>query len=838
MLLLIRTINFPIMQKQLVSLCGCFLFCTSLLAQLSGVITDDLNNPLPYATIYLQGSSTGTSSNIEGEYVFNLPNGTHSVVFQYVGFETQIIEIEIEGDELIKNVTLSPSQVNLEEVVIAADAEDPAYGIIRKAIEKREYYKNKINTFKAKIYIKGLIGADYIPESFLGQDLGTLEGILDSTRQGVLYFSESESDIFFKAPNTYREVMHASKVSGESNGVSFNNFTDSHFNFYEEHLEFNRDFLSPIADRALSYYKYKLLGTTYDKDGRTINKIEVIPKSNNDPVFFGTIYITDDLWNIHSVDLALEGRAAKDNIIDTLNIKQIFVPLGEEDNWVMFSQVLNMTMGIFSVKLNGSFSFVFRDYELNIDLPDNTFTREIIKINEDAHKNDIAYWDAVRPIPLTEKEKLDYQKKDSLEVLWNTESYRDSIDRIDNKFTPLNLIFGYQYLKSFKNERYYFNSPLSTIQFSAVEGYKLALNLGYSKSDKDFTKFLYINPQVSYAFAEKKWRGNINLRRKSNSINNQRFAFSIGRKILQFNENNPISRFTNTLESLISKENYIRLYEKDVIDFSYRRDLQAGLRLGGKIEISKRRALTLHSDHSWFEKDKVYANNNLFNQTNSGVAFEDHRHNSIQLELKWTPNLKYITAGKRRIDYGSSFPTLTVDYRKGLAIAGGETDFDKIRINILDRKVNLNIWGFFGYSLEFGKFLNNKNVYTIDLFHFNGNQSYATDRIDHLGGFKRLRFYDLSRDADYYKYHLEYHAAGRILDKIPVIRNTNMQMVFSHSGIFQKGVESFRDAYREASIGIEGIGFGGLSLFRLDYTLSYPGDFSDHGFTLSTQQQF
>jgi len=807
-----------------------------LLAQLSGIITDDLNNPLPYATIYIEGSSTGTSSNTEGSYSFNLPQGKHNIVFQYVGFESQTIQIEIKNEAVNKNIILQAAQVNLEEIVIAADAEDPAYAIIRKAIEKRESYRRKIKTFKAKIYIKGLIGADYIPESFLGQDLGNLEGILDSTRQGVLYFSESESDIYFKAPNTYKEVMLASKVSGESSGISFNNFTDSHFNFYEEHINFNRDFLSPIADRALSYYKYKLLGTTLDSDGRTINKIQVIPKSTNDPVFFGTIYITEDLWNIHSVDLALEGKAAKDNIIDTLNIKQLYVPLHSEEDWVMFSQVLEMSMGIFSVKLNGSFSFVFTDYELNLTFPKNTFTNELIKINEDANKSDISYWNKVRPIPLTEKEELDYQKKDSLEVLWNTESYRDSIDKIENKFVPLNLLFGYEYKKSFRNERYYFNSPLSTIQFTAVEGYKLSLNLGYSKSDKEFSKYLYINPAISYAFAEKRWRSHLRLSRKTNSLNNERYGISFGRKISQFNSHRPISNFINTIESLFNKENYIKLYEQDFLKLQYRRDLIPGLSLASSFEYAKRKALVLNTMHSFFNREERYVSNNPLNPDLYEKSFSDHKITSAKLELKWTPGQKYITAGKRTIKYTSKFPTLTLDYRKAISVFESDVDFDRLTINVLDRKLNLKLWGHLSYSLEAGKFLRNNKSYFIDYFHFNGNRTLTTNRIDHLAGFKRLRYYHLSSAEDYFKYHLEYHATGRILDKIPGIRNTNMQMVFSYSGLHQKGLDSNNIYYKEASIGIEGLGFGGLSLFRLDYTFSFPQKFSDHGFTLSVSQ--
>ncbi len=826
------------LQQISISLLFLFFSCTALNAQLSGTITDELNNPLPFATIYIEGSSTGTSSNTEGNYSFSLPEGEHTIIFQYVGFDSQSITVQIGNEPQTKNVVLTAAKINLQEVLISANAEDPAYAIIRKAIEKRDYYRRKINSFKAKAYIKGLVESKHIPESFMGQDLGNLEGILDSTRQGVLYFSESESEIYFKAPNTFKEVMLSSKVSGESNGTGFNNFIDSHFNFYEEHLYFNRDFISPIADRALSYYKYKLIGTTYDKDGRMVNKIQVIQKSTNDPSFFGHIYITEDLWNIHSIDLALEGKAAKDNLIDTLNIKQLFIPLEGDENWVMFSQVLDMTMGFFSVKLKGSFSFIFTDYQLNIPLAENTFNNEIIKINEDANKSDIAYWNQVRPIPLTSKEQLDYQKKDSLEILWNTESYRDSVDRINNKFGPMNILFGYDYVKSYKNERYSFNSPLSTIQFSAVEGYKIALNLGYRKSDKDFTKYTSINPQLSYAFSEKRWRYHINLRRKTNSINNQRYEISFGRKIAQYNERGPITRFSNTLESLFNKENYIKLFEKDFVKVQYRRNLTPGLRFKTEFEFGERRDLILNSNHSIFDRAKVYESNNINKPFINERSFSEHKNARLNLSMRWTPGLKYITARKHRFAYDSKFPTITLEYNKGLTVLGSKVSYDKLQLNIMDRKANLNLWGFLAYNFEAGTFLNKKNRYLIDLFHFNGNRIALSSSIDHLAGFKRLKYYYLSNDADYLKCHLEYHTNGRILDKIPGIRNTNMQMVFSFASLFQNEVEVDKVFYREASIGVEGLGIGGLSIFRLDYTLSFPRRFADHGITLSTSQNF
>ena len=90
-----------------------------------------------------------------------------------------------------------------------------------------------------------------------------------------------------------------------------------------------------------SYYRYKLLGTVVDESGHLINKIEVIPKREEDPVYRGIIYIVEDLWNIQSVELMITGATIKQPILDTLVIKQVHVPVRDPNVWMLLSQSLD-----------------------------------------------------------------------------------------------------------------------------------------------------------------------------------------------------------------------------------------------------------------------------------------------------------------------------------------------------------------------------------------------------------------------------------------------------------------------------------------------------------------
>ena len=106
--------------------------------QIKGVINDETGSPLPYATVYLENTSTGTVSNEKGHYTLDLPsNGEFTITYQYVGYKKAQFTFEYKGKSIIKDMNLFPDDQLVGELVITADREDPAYEIIRKSIKKR-----------------------------------------------------------------------------------------------------------------------------------------------------------------------------------------------------------------------------------------------------------------------------------------------------------------------------------------------------------------------------------------------------------------------------------------------------------------------------------------------------------------------------------------------------------------------------------------------------------------------------------------------------------------------------------------------------------------------------
>ncbi|MDT8348066.1 MAG: DUF5686 family protein, partial [Flavobacteriaceae bacterium] len=278
------------------------------IAQIKGLVTDENGEPMPYVSIYLPEINKGTISNDDGNYQIDINTpGNYTISFHYLGYKTSSKTYDMKNFPYVLNIQLFPEAQQLDAVVISS-GEDPAYRVIRNAIDKRAEYRKQALSYQAKFYSKGFYKIANVPEKIFGQEIDDLDGVLDSvTRSGVIYLSETFSDISYQAPNNFKETITAAKVSGDDNGVSFNNAQSANFNFYDNTLNLNRSIVSPIADNALNYYRYKLKNTFYDIYGHLINQIEVIPRRSNDKVFSGTIYIVEDTWHIYGLELRVSG---------------------------------------------------------------------------------------------------------------------------------------------------------------------------------------------------------------------------------------------------------------------------------------------------------------------------------------------------------------------------------------------------------------------------------------------------------------------------------------------------------------------------------------------------
>src|SRR5262245_4042005 len=96
----------------------------SVFAQVYGKVLDEKGEPLPYATVYVRGTSNGTVTNAKGEYKLIVSTGPQEIVFQYIGYKTKVEKINFSQKPIKLNIELEASDLQLNEVVITSV--DPA----------------------------------------------------------------------------------------------------------------------------------------------------------------------------------------------------------------------------------------------------------------------------------------------------------------------------------------------------------------------------------------------------------------------------------------------------------------------------------------------------------------------------------------------------------------------------------------------------------------------------------------------------------------------------------------------------------------------------------------
>src|SRR5690606_8231128 len=81
---------------------------------INGNVTDQNGNPIPGATVLVEGSTTGTATNLNGDFSIDVPEGA-VLVISFIGYEPQRITIE---NQSVLNIVLQEDLSSLEEVVV------------------------------------------------------------------------------------------------------------------------------------------------------------------------------------------------------------------------------------------------------------------------------------------------------------------------------------------------------------------------------------------------------------------------------------------------------------------------------------------------------------------------------------------------------------------------------------------------------------------------------------------------------------------------------------------------------------------------------------------------
>jgi outer membrane cobalamin receptor len=87
---------------------------------LSGKVITKTKEAMPYATVRLKDTSYGCTTNDQGMYYLHAPAGNYTLIVSAIGYETVEKDVKLTTERQKMNITLSDSQVELDEVVVMA----------------------------------------------------------------------------------------------------------------------------------------------------------------------------------------------------------------------------------------------------------------------------------------------------------------------------------------------------------------------------------------------------------------------------------------------------------------------------------------------------------------------------------------------------------------------------------------------------------------------------------------------------------------------------------------------------------------------------------------------
>ncbi|UCG27938.1 MAG: carboxypeptidase-like regulatory domain-containing protein [Bacteroidales bacterium] len=789
-----------------------------------GNIADKEGKPIPFSTIFIVELTRGTTANIDGRFELQVPEGHYTLFIRALGYRTDIKEVDVEKEPVNINTILFEQVYKIEEVRVYSGQEDPAYGIMRKAIGLAPYYLNQVNHWNAEVYMKGSIDVLKIPKLFQR----AMKDEEEKIEVGRNYLEESLNEITFNAPDKYdqRVISFNSSFPGESN-VDVMGYIKS--SFYEPTVEMA---ISPLAPNAFSHYKFTYEGVSFE--GKyAINKIKVEPRRKSQQLFSGYLYIVDDYWNIHSADLTVE------LFIGPIRIKQLYSPV-KEDAWLPVSYNLDVKASIIGIKVDVTYlsSVKYSEIEINSQITPPLALQETIEkyeepeiaepelaqdyktakkveeilskeemtnrdmirlarlmdketkkerektdtslqivettsytIEDDAHKRDTAYWNSIRPIPLTESELLGYKAKDSVMLAQSdTASLADSTKK--EKSRILEFAENLTSAKTFRSKdssvvfRYDGLIGFDKLGFNTVDGWVYRQEFSIRKIFGPGREF-GIYPDIGYAFNRHVVLWKIHNSLAYAPMKRGNFYFDFGKSSADFNPDHGIDRFLNSVSSLFFRYNFLRLYEEAFAKAGNRIDLSNGLVFGFSLNYAYRYHLENSTDYSFFfRNDRDYEENEPENPHLTKYPLDNQESFSIQLGLTFTPRYHYrIRDGVKRM-VNSAFPTFNLQYRKGIPNAfGSRADFDYLETRIYQNK-DLGMFADISWSVGSGVFITNSNVHFADFKQFNTQEiPVLMERPENV--FMLLEYYQYATPEWFAEAHIKYNTPFLIIKLLP-----------------------------------------------------------------------
>ena len=292
-----------------------------------GTVTDgETGEPLPFVNIVFQGTTTGTITDIDGNFFLQGHVDADTLVFSMMGYTPYYYKVNRDAYQEI-SVVLDADNYELGEIVVHP-GENPAWRIMRNvAANRKKNDPDRFDSYSFEVYNKMEIDINNVRDDFASKGiLKNFNFIMNyadtSAETGKVFLpvmiSESLSDVTHKKnPQRKKEIIKASKISGVEN-ESISQYTGQMYieaNIYKNYIPaFGHEFASPLSDFWKTNYKFYLLDSAY-QEGHYLYHLSFRPKHKQTYTFSGDMWIADTTWAVKKV----QAKMATDVNINYIN---------------------------------------------------------------------------------------------------------------------------------------------------------------------------------------------------------------------------------------------------------------------------------------------------------------------------------------------------------------------------------------------------------------------------------------------------------------------------------------------------------------------------------------
>ncbi|HMN33488.1 MAG TPA: DUF5686 family protein [Chitinophagaceae bacterium] len=392
--------------------------------------------PLEFVSIFFPKHAVGTKSDENGEFQFILqsfPGDT--LAFSLLGYDNIFYQLDSTLPFQELNINMLEGSIQIRNVTVKFE-KNPALSLVKRVIKNKQKndFENQSN-YRYEVYKKVEIDLTKIPfKSFkklaLLKKIGFIDKYLDTTKKDnpflPLFLTESLADYYAQNnPKKSKEFIKATKISGVENS-SVNETINSlylNFNFYKNTSSiFKVDFISPIANDAPLYYKYKIVDTQLISD-KLYYQVSFSPKRNGEKTFEGYFWVHDSDYAILKCHLSA-GKNQNINWINQIEITQEFKQWNQS-LWVPDKEFIyidfrpphgNKIAGTIARKTTSYQSFMFNQDSI-MQIINNVAYQKSKELTEKQLNRDKEYWERIRHDTLSKNEQAIYTMIDTIQSL-------------------------------------------------------------------------------------------------------------------------------------------------------------------------------------------------------------------------------------------------------------------------------------------------------------------------------------------------------------------------------------------------------------------------------------